>query len=180
MTLQDILTFKTSEKTLDFILSYIKRYLIGFSSMILMPIVVCKAGFFKDGSVCTMCFGNTIKRKAGDSPDCGTDPPCDGYSGLANDQHTGCGLYFCSTFTCLHGNDGLDYQNYFKYFTISNLLPSTIFIIKYFSMHDWTQDGGRWNMFKSEICNLQSKGERCGDNIRWIDLTAGKKTGFER
>ena len=37
--------------------------------------------------------GNNIKAKAGDSADCESDPPCDGTSGVPNEQHTECGLY---------------------------------------------------------------------------------------
>ena len=50
-----------------------------------------------------MCSGNSIKAKAGDSTDCGTDPPCDGFRGVPNDQHSECGLYFLSVFLTVGG-----------------------------------------------------------------------------
>ena len=52
-----------------------------------------------------------------------------------------------------------DSQNNFLSLALTN------FIIKHFSVYDWTQDAGSWNMFKTQICNLQSEAERCGDNI---------------
>ena len=61
--------------------------------MIILRFAVCKAGFFKDRSVCTMCFGKEIKTTVGDALNCSDDPPCKGARQLPNEQHTQCGQH---------------------------------------------------------------------------------------
>ena len=50
-------------------------------------IVVCNAGYFKNGESCTLCTGNQFKPQAGDAGSCQN---C-GSTTVANAQHTACG-----------------------------------------------------------------------------------------
>ena len=54
-------------------------------------IVVCNAGYYKNGSDCELCTGNTIKSKKGDAADCNNDTACDGTKNVPNSGHTACG-----------------------------------------------------------------------------------------
>ena len=54
--------------------------------------LVCNTGYYKDGSGCVLCTGNTIKLMAGDVTSCTTS--CDGTMKVANAEHTFCGICF--------------------------------------------------------------------------------------
>ena len=54
-------------------------------------IVVCNAGYYKSGSSCQLCTGNTIKSTIGDASDCDADTSCDGTTKVPNAEHTACG-----------------------------------------------------------------------------------------
>ena len=54
-------------------------------------ILVCNAGYYKDGASCTKCTGNTIKSAPGDAGDCSADQSCDGTTNVPNAGHTTCG-----------------------------------------------------------------------------------------
>ena len=76
-----------------------KTYFEPIRKLYEQPIIsVCGAGFYRNGSVCTMCPANEIKTRTGDDPDYSADPPCDGVTQEPNDQHNDCGLYFLSEF----------------------------------------------------------------------------------
>ena len=67
--------------------------------MDIVLILVCNAGYYRDGSACLLCTDNNIKMLAGNEPHCDTDPPCDGVSTVSNENHTACGnriLFFAS------------------------------------------------------------------------------------
>ena len=51
--------------------------------------LVCNAGYYKNGSDCVMCTGNTVKSTEGDGPSCPT--VCDGMTKVPNSGHTVCG-----------------------------------------------------------------------------------------
>ena len=54
-------------------------------------IVVCNAGYHKNGSDCELCTGNNIKSMRGDATDCNTDTACDGRTKVPNSGHSVCG-----------------------------------------------------------------------------------------
>ena len=56
-------------------------------------IVVCNAGYYKNGSNCELCIGNIIKSMRGDATDCKTDAACDGTTKVPNSGRTVCGKY---------------------------------------------------------------------------------------
>ena len=53
-------------------------------------IVVCNAGYYKNGGNCEMCIGNTFKTLTGDAADCNADPGCGGIKNIPNFAHTTC------------------------------------------------------------------------------------------
>ena len=53
-------------------------------------IVVCNAGYYKNGGDCELCTGNTIKSINVDATDCNTDTACDGIKNIPNSAHTTC------------------------------------------------------------------------------------------
>ena len=53
-------------------------------------IVVCNAGYYKNGSDCELCIGNKIKSMTGDPTDCNSDTACDGIKNIPNAGHTAC------------------------------------------------------------------------------------------
>ena len=53
-------------------------------------ILVCNPGYYKNGSDCAMCTGNTIKPMVGDAANCSTS--CDGKMKVTNSEHTACGM----------------------------------------------------------------------------------------
>ena len=55
--------------------------------------LVCSAGYFKNGGSCSLCTGNKIKTAAGVATNCDADTPCDGSTNVPNSGHTACGLY---------------------------------------------------------------------------------------
>ena len=68
-----------------------KRYsLLSIYNWITLIYLVCNKGYYKDGSVCVMCTGNTIKPMAGDVTSCTTS--CNGTIKISNAEHTACGM----------------------------------------------------------------------------------------
>ena len=55
-------------------------------------ISVCNAGYYKNGTECDLCTGNTIKSMIGDVMDCNDDEPCDGVSKAPDANHKKCGV----------------------------------------------------------------------------------------
>ena len=56
-------------------------------------ILVCKAGYYKNGYSCSLCSGNDIKSAPGNATNCSADQLCDSVSSEPNTQHTACGLF---------------------------------------------------------------------------------------
>ena len=54
-------------------------------------VVDCNAGYYKNGSDCVLCTGNTIKSMTGDAADCNNDTACDATTKVPNSGHTACG-----------------------------------------------------------------------------------------
>ena len=54
-------------------------------------IVVCNVGYYKAGSSCELCTGNTIKSVTGDATSCNADTACDGITKVPNSARTACG-----------------------------------------------------------------------------------------
>ena len=57
----------------------------------MISISVCNAGYYKNGSNCALCGGNTIKLSPGDDTDC--DDACDGITEVPNVRRTDCSKF---------------------------------------------------------------------------------------
>ena len=67
-------------------------YCVPYFILVNFPsFVVCRAGYYHDGSGCTMCTGNTIKTMSGNEPNCSVDLASDGMTTVPNVKHTTCG-----------------------------------------------------------------------------------------
>ena len=54
--------------------------------------LVCQAGYFKNGDLCSSCPENTIKMLPGNATTC--NMTCDATTTIPNDEHTACGELF--------------------------------------------------------------------------------------
>ena len=57
----------------------------------MISISVCNAGYYKNGSNCDLCSGNTIKLSPGDDTDC--YDACDGITEVPNVRRTDCSKF---------------------------------------------------------------------------------------
>ena len=59
--------------------------------------VVCKAGFYKNGTLCVMCPDNKIKSSSGNTTNCDDNTACDGKYSVPNSEHNACGKFLKCT-----------------------------------------------------------------------------------
>ena len=65
-------------------------------------ISVCNTGYYKNGSNCDLCGGNTIKLSPGDATDC--DDACDGATEVPNVRRIACSEFNIFSMTIVEIN----------------------------------------------------------------------------